>query len=77
MVYYFTLWREDALDQRISELLHCQVRERVGRFEYPSLVIVDTQSVRAASGGPRATTGLDVNNKVSGRKRRPAVDVLG
>lgn len=26
--YYFTLWRQDGLDQRIQELLRCQVRER-------------------------------------------------
>ncbi|WP_164493827.1 transposase, partial [Streptomyces sp. ADI93-02] len=25
--YYFGLWRQDGLDQRIQELLRCQVRE--------------------------------------------------
>jgi succinate-semialdehyde dehydrogenase/glutarate-semialdehyde dehydrogenase len=39
--------------------------------------IIDTQSVRAASGVPKTTTGLDANNKVSGRERGLAVDVLG
>ncbi len=75
--YYFTLWRQDGLDQRIQELLRCQVRERARRLEDPSLVILDTQSVRAAAGVPKTTTGLDVNKKVSGRKRGLAVDVLG
>ncbi len=75
--YYFTLWRQDGLDQRIQELLRCQVRERARRLEDPSLVIIDTQSVRAAAGVPKTTTGLDVNKKVSGRKRGLAVDVLG
>ncbi|GAA2771491.1 IS5-like element ISSco3 family transposase [Streptomyces lavendulae subsp. grasserius] len=75
--YYFRLWREDGLDQRIQELLRCQVRERARRLEDPSLVIIDTQSVRAAAGVPRTTTGLDANKKVSGRKRGLAVDVLG
>ncbi|OEJ62639.1 transposase [Streptomyces agglomeratus] len=53
--YYFRLWREDGLDQRIQELLRCQVREKARRLEDPSLVIIDTQSVRAAAGvpGPR------------------------
>ena len=75
--YYFGLWREDGLDQRIQELLRCQVRERARRSEDPSLVIIDTQSVRAAAGVPKTTTGLDANKKVSGRKRGLAVDVLG
>jgi transposase len=75
--YYFGLWREDGLDQRIQELLRCQVRERARRLEDPSLVVIDTQSVRAAAGVPKATTGLDANKKVSGRKRGLAVDVLG
>ncbi|GGS20469.1 hypothetical protein GCM10010269_69220 [Streptomyces humidus] len=44
--YYFGLWRQDGLDQRIQELLRCQVRERARRLEDPSLVIIDTQSVR-------------------------------
>ncbi|MEU1408371.1 IS5 family transposase [Streptomyces sp. NPDC005728] len=75
--YYFGLWCEDGLDQRIQELLRCQVRERARRLEDPSLVIIDTQSVRAAAGVPKTTTGLDANKKVSGRKRGLAVDVLG
>lgn len=75
--YYFRLWREDGLDQRIQELLRCQVREKARRLEDPSLVIIDTQSVRAAAGVPRTTTGLDANKKVSGRERGLAVDVLG
>lgn len=40
-------------------------------------MILDTQSVRAAAGVPKTTTGLDADKKVSGRKRGPAVDVLG
>lgn len=35
--YYFGLWREFGLDQRIQELLRCcQVRERARRLEDPS-----------------------------------------
>lgn len=75
--YYFTLWRQDGLDQRIQEILRCQVRERSRRLEDPSLVIIDTQSVRVAAGVPKETTGLDVNKKTPGRKRGLAVDVLG
>ncbi|MFE7330123.1 IS5 family transposase [Streptomyces sp. NPDC057565] len=75
--YYFTLWREDGFDQRIQELLRCQVREKARRLEDPSLVVIDTQSVRAAAGVPKTTTGLDANKRTPGRKRGLAVDVLG
>ncbi|MCP3770714.1 IS5 family transposase [Streptomyces sp. MAR25Y5] len=75
--YYFTLWRQDCLDQRIQEILRCQVRERSRRLEDPSLVIIDTQSVRVAAGVPKETTGLDANKKTPGRKRGLVVDVLG
>ena len=75
--YYFTLWRQDGLDQRIQENLRCQVRERARRLEDPSLVIIDTQSVRVAAGVPKATTGLDANKKTPGHKRGLAVDIMG
>ncbi|GLW59008.1 DDE transposase [Kitasatospora phosalacinea] len=75
--YYFTLWRQDGLDQQIQELLRCQVRERARRLEDPSLVIIDTQTLRAAAAVPKRTTGLDAAKKTPGRKRGLAVDVLG
>lgn len=77
MFYYLTLWRQDGMDQRIQEILRCQVREWARRLEDPSLVIIDTQSVRVAAGVPKETTGLDANKKTPGRKRGLAVDVLG
>ncbi|MCA1222278.1 transposase [Streptomyces sp. 8L] len=40
-------------------------------------MIIDTQSVRVAAGAPKETTGLDANKKTPGRKRGPAVDVMG
>lgn len=77
VLYYFRLWQEDGLDQRIQEILRCQVRERARRLEDPSLVVIDTQSVRAAAGVPKTTTGPDAHKKVPGRKRGLAVDTLG
>ncbi|TXS68692.1 IS5 family transposase [Streptomyces sp. me109] len=75
--YYFAAWRDDGTDQQIHELLRCQVREKNRRLEDPTLVILDTQSVRAATGVPAATTGKDAAKRVPGRKRGLAVDVLG
>lgn len=75
--YYFTLWCEGGLDQRIQELMRCQVREKVLRLEDPSLVVIDTQSVRAGRRVPKTTTGPNANKRTSGHKRGPAVDVMG
>ncbi|WP_374936993.1 MULTISPECIES: transposase [Streptomyces] len=55
---YFTLWRQDGLDQRIQETLRCRVRERARQLEDPSLVIIDTRFVRVATGVAKKTTGL-------------------
>ncbi|MGW8501487.1 IS5 family transposase [Streptomyces sp. CLCI03] len=75
--YYFAAWRDDGTDQVIHELLRRQVRERASRLEDPTLVVLDTQSVRAAAGVPATTTGRDPAKRVPGRKRGLAVDVLG
>jgi transposase len=75
--YYFALWRDDGTDQTIHDLLRCQAREKAGRTEDPSAVVLDTQSVRAANHVPAATTGKDAAKKVPGRKRGLAVDTLG
>lgn len=75
--YYFALWRDDGTDQAIHDLLRCQMREKAGRREDPTAVVLDSQSVRAANHVPAATTGKDVGKKVPGRKRGLAVDTLG
>ncbi len=75
--YYFALWRDDGTDQAIHDLLRCQAREKAGRAEDPSAVVLDTQSVRAANHVPAATTGKDAGKRVPGRKRGLAVDALG
>ncbi|MDG4757255.1 IS5 family transposase [Micromonospora sp. WMMD710] len=75
--YYFALWRDDGTDQTIHDLLRCQAREKAGRAEDPTAVVLDTQSIRAANHVPAATTGKDAAKKVPGRKRGLAVDTLG
>lgn len=75
--YYFYTWRDDGTTEAVHEILRCQVRERAGRTEDPSLVVLDSQSVHAAVNVPAAGTGRDAAKKVPGRKRGIAVDVLG
>jgi transposase len=75
--YYFAKWRDDGTDQTVHDLLRWHAREKKGRKADPSLVVLDTQSVRAAASVPADTTGKDPGKKVPGRKRGLAVDVLG
>jgi transposase len=75
--YYYDLWRKDGTTETIHELLRCRLREKSGRLEDPSLVVLDTQSLHAAVGVPAATTGRDAAKKVPGRKRCLAVDAMG
>jgi transposase len=75
--YYFARWRDDGTDQAIHDLPRWHAREKKGRKADPSLVVLDTQSVRSAASVPAETTGRDAGNKVPGRKRGLAVDVLG
>ncbi|WP_189241129.1 IS5 family transposase, partial [Planomonospora parontospora] len=75
--YYFGKWRDDGTSQKIHDLLRWHVREQKRRSADPSLVVLDTQSVRAAAGVPADTTGRDAAKKTPGRKRGLAVDVFG
>ncbi|MGH6654417.1 MAG: transposase, partial [Actinocrinis sp.] len=75
--YYFYKWRDDGTSETVHEILRCQVRERAGRTEDPSLVVLDSQSVHAAVNVPAATTGKDAGKRVPGRKKGIAVDAIG
>ena len=75
--YYFDVWKRDGLDARINDVLRMMVREKAGRTADPSLVVLDSQSVRAAAGVPKSTTGLDAAKKTPGRRRGLAVDAIG
>lgn len=55
--------------------MRTQIRHKDKRKKSPSMVIIDTQSVKTTEqGGPR---GKDAFKKVSGRKRHLVVDTLG
>ena len=69
--YYFALWRDDGTDQAIHDLLRCQAREKAGRAEDPTAVVLDTQSIRAANHVPAATTGKDAAKKGAGPQAGP------
>ncbi|MEV0160860.1 hypothetical protein [Nonomuraea fuscirosea] len=63
--YYFAKWRDDGTDKTIHDLLRWHLREKKKRLSDPSLVELDTQSVRVAAGVHASTTGEDAAKTIS------------
>jgi transposase len=74
--YYFDLWEKDGTTGRINMALNMADRKREGKEALPSLICIDSQSVKLSPFicGDR---GLDGNKLVNGRKKQMAVDVGG
>ncbi len=74
--YYFYQWSKDGTLERINIALNMLERTQGKREATPSLVLVDSQSIKLA---PMICEfrGIDGNKRINGRKRQLAVDVLG
>ena len=74
--YYFRKWKKDGTLLKLNEGLNKKERKRQGKEDSPSMLLIDTQSVKA---GPFISQdkGIDGNKKVNGRKRHVITDTLG
>lgn len=73
--YYFSRWRDHGTWDRFMSVLREQVRVAEGKKPTPSMVLMDSQSVKATEVG--GDHGIDANKKINGRKRHLLTDTLG
>jgi transposase len=74
--YYFEQWKRSGTLQLINDKLNQLDRQQEGREALPSLMCIDSQSVKLT---PMIFEhrGIDANKKVNGRKRQFLVDSGG
>lgn len=74
--YYFRRWKLSGVWEQVLAALTALERKRQGREETPSLLAVDSQSVKTVAFVSQQI-GIDGGKWVNGRKRHLAVDTLG
>ena len=73
---YFKNWRIDGTLKRLQQRLVKKVRKHEGRKMFPTIAILDSQSVKTGK-MVSEDKGYDGGKRVKGRKRHIAVDTLG
>ena len=65
--YYFSKWKKDGTLQNINEGLNRKERKRQGKEATPSMLSIDSQSIKAAPFIDE-DRGIDGNKRINGRK---------
>jgi putative transposase len=73
--WYLKKWTTNGTWKRINDEFVIRVRRKAGKKDSPSLVIIDSQSVKTTDVG--GEVGFDGGKQINGRKRHIAVDTLG
>ena len=76
---YLSLWNWDGTLDRIHHELYLKCREKAGRQASPTAGIIDSQSVKSAEKGGRASIrpALIAGKLIKGKKRHVLVDTQG
>ncbi|MCE2575275.1 IS5 family transposase [Komagataeibacter sp. FNDCR2] len=74
---YFADLQKRGRWRKIHYDLYSMVRKAAGRDEQPSLLVIDSQSVKTGKCASAETRGYDGGKRVKGRKRFIATDSLG
>ena len=74
--YHFTQFKQRGLWEQILDTLVLMERKKYGKDSSPSLLAIDSQSVKKVQ-FIKEETGIDGNKLVNGRKRTILVDTLG
>jgi transposase len=72
---WFDLWHRDGTVERVNDALRRSLRRLAGRQDTPSVLIIDSLSIKSHEGGK--DRGYDGGKKISSRKRHIAVDTMG
>lgn len=64
---WFDLWHRDGTVERVNDALRRSLRRLAGRQDTPSVLIIDSLSIKSHEGGK--DRGYDGGKKISGRKR--------
>ncbi|GEO07502.1 DDE transposase [Adhaeribacter aerolatus] len=74
--YYFSKWQTDGTLAKLNWQLNIKERRRQEKADTPSLLSIDSQSIKVAA-FIQQDTGADGNKQIKGRKRHVITDTLG
>lgn len=74
---YFVLMRKTHKWKKIHYALYEEARAEAGKAKQPTLLAMDSQSVKTGKNASVSTRGYDGGKKVKGRKRHLVTDSLG